>query len=233
MLGETLLIPEKADVERDAVAIAWKNQGGIVQAIGKFWQKPQLATNQVCIYGNDTFALVLAQVLGKRLLSPQDEMIAEVSMDWIKRRVKIVSSDQVAQLHFPCFVKPVQPKLFAAQIHHTIQSLQTILQGLSNPFLICSEVIEIEKEVRAFVLNGALMDLAYYKGEGDLNIPHQFMQDFLQQCSLSLPKAFVVDAGFNPTLGWFVIEFNAAWGAGLNGCNPTKVLPCIKAATID
>jgi len=28
-----------------------------------------------------------------------------------------------------------------------------------------------------------------------------------------------------------VIEANAAWGAGLNGCAAEKVMPCIAAAT--
>jgi hypothetical protein len=28
-----------------------------------------------------------------------------------------------------------------------------------------------------------------------------------------------------------VIEFNAAWGAGLNGCDPEKVLPAILEAS--
>lgn len=31
--------------------------------------------------------------------------------------------------------------------------------------------------------------------------------------------------------GWAVVEFNAAWGAGLNGCDAEKVLPGIVAAS--
>jgi hypothetical protein len=30
---------------------------------------------------------------------------------------------------------------------------------------------------------------------------------------------------------WAVIEFNATWGAGLNGCNPEKVIAAILAAS--
>jgi hypothetical protein len=37
--------------------------------------------------------------------------------------------------------------------------------------------------------------------------------------------------GFVADRGWAVIEFNAAWGAGLNGCNAAKVLPAILAAS--
>jgi len=31
--------------------------------------------------------------------------------------------------------------------------------------------------------------------------------------------------------GLAVIEFNAAWGAGLNGCHPEKVWPAVIAAS--
>jgi hypothetical protein len=46
-----------------------------------------------------------------------------------------------------------------------------------------------------------------------------------------LPRAVVVDVGLIDGRGWAVIEFNAAWGAGLNGCDPDKVLPAIVAAS--
>jgi hypothetical protein len=41
----------------------------------------------------------------------------------------------------------------------------------------------------------------------------------------------VVDVGLIAGRGWAVIEFNAAWGAGLNGCDPEKVLPAILEAS--
>jgi hypothetical protein len=64
MRGLTLLIPEKADVERDAVAAAWTAGGGRVQRLGRFWDPPPLEPESVRVYGNDSFCLVLAQKLG-------------------------------------------------------------------------------------------------------------------------------------------------------------------------
>lgn len=48
---------------------------------------------------------------------------------------------------------------------------------------------------------------------------------------MPVPRAVVIDAGFIDGRGWAVIEFNAAWGAGLNGCNAEKVLAAIVSAT--
>ncbi len=55
MKNELLLIPDKADVERDQLAIDWKRRGGEVKRIGKFWIKPIVDNKRVSIYGFDTF----------------------------------------------------------------------------------------------------------------------------------------------------------------------------------
>jgi hypothetical protein len=47
---------------------------------------------------------------------------------------------------------------------------------------------------------------------------------------MSLPRTVVLDIGLQER-GWSVIEFNGTWGAGLNGCDPEKVLPAILAAS--
>jgi hypothetical protein len=56
-----------------------------------------------------------------------------------------------------------------------------------------------------------------------------FITEVVQR--VELPRSVVVDVGFVADRGWAVIEFNAAWGAGLNGCNAAKVLPAILAAS--
>jgi hypothetical protein len=59
---KALLLPSKIDVERDAVAIAWQDAGGSIFRVDRFWEKPALPEGvAIAIYGNDTFALVLAQ----------------------------------------------------------------------------------------------------------------------------------------------------------------------------
>ncbi len=54
--GLVLVIPEKADPERDAVATAWEGTGGRVLRLGRFWDPPELDLQTVRVYGNDTFA---------------------------------------------------------------------------------------------------------------------------------------------------------------------------------
>ena len=58
-----------------------------------------------------------------------------------------------------------------------------------------------------------------------------FLKDFLKDATIMLPKTFVIDIGYNTDLDWFIIEFNSSWGAGLNNCNPKKVIDAIIEAT--
>lgn len=231
MYQELLLIPEKLDPERTAVAQAWTIQGGEVMSIGQFWIKPNTQNKRVTIYGPDTFSLVLAQVLDLSLISPKDEELALVEWPFVQRNIHIVAVKDVATGSFPCFLKPVVPKQFAAQIVSSLSDAQEIIQGLDEQeLLLCSTIILIEKEVRAFVLNLEILDLAYYEGQGDLATATDFLRNFLTGTTLVLPLSFVVDLGWNAVQGWFLIEFNASWGAGLNGCTADKVLYGIRAA---
>ncbi|WP_044219898.1 hypothetical protein [Chitinophaga pinensis] len=66
----TLLVPEKTDVEFDQVLATWQKRGGSVRRLGKYWIKDEILAQQpIAIYGNQTFALVLAQIYNVQLLS--------------------------------------------------------------------------------------------------------------------------------------------------------------------
>ena len=107
MKNELLLIPDKPDTERDKVAKAWRDSGGEVLYISKFWEKPATNEKRVALYGFDTFCLVLAQVLGLELLMPQDEIIAALPQQFVKRDLVIKTISQIESISFPIFIKPV------------------------------------------------------------------------------------------------------------------------------
>ena len=165
---------------------------------------------------------------------PQDEIIAELDYPWTKRHIQIKLINTLKEINFPKFIKPAKPKLFPAKVYKSLPEIkQNITDMPDNEQVIISEIICIDKEVRAFILNNQVQDLAFYEGEGDIQEPKIFIENFLKESNTKLPLTYVLDLGFNQQSGWFIIEFNASWGAGLNFCNPEKVLDCIFAATIN
>ncbi|SEW37224.1 protein of unknown function [Chitinophaga sp. YR573] len=232
----TLLIPEKTDPEFEQIYTTWTNSLQEIKRLGKYWIKDEeLAKRKIAIYGNQTFAFVLAQIYDVELLSPDDALIARLDNKWTKRTITLKTIGQITESDFPVFIKPVIPKIFLAGIFKTIADFKQITEGLeTTEEILTSTIIEtIQAEARSFILNGIVKDIALYEGFADINTGKDFVTDFLDNNKNQLPDAVVVDIAYNEQIGWFILEFNACWGAGLNNCKAENVIDCIINATIN
>lgn len=224
-----LVLPDKDDVERNLVEVEWKKHNGKTLRIGRFWEPPVLDVENVRLYGNNIFCLILAEKLGIRLISPEDDFIFKIDYSWLKRRMSIASYADIDKVEFPSFIKPLVPKLFMAKVYQDLQELKIECKGLEEETrIIISEEVIIESEVRAFVLNDKIETLAFYEGNGDIEQAKSFLDNFIAENEEKLPVTLVIDVGYIKDRGWAVIETNAAWGAGLNGCEPFAVARCIE-----
>lgn len=98
-----LLIPEKTDPEFETLFEAWTASGGSLKRLGKYWIKEEALTQvPIAIYGNQTFALVLAQIYEVILLSPDDLLMARIGNGWVKRNIQVISKKEAASAHVPC-----------------------------------------------------------------------------------------------------------------------------------
>ena len=170
---------------------------------------------EVSIYGYDVFCLILAQTLNLQMTLVDDALIARIPFQFLKRTIDLVPISSLDAIAFPRFLKPKTPKLFEAKVFHSKSELLCITKGMGNSeYLLSSDIIEIEKEVRSFILEGKVQDLAYYEGHGDTREAKDFLESFIAYASTELPNTLVIDLGYNKLDGWFIIEFNASWGAG-------------------
>lgn len=229
-IGLNLLISDKPDVERDGLAEAFARQGGVVQRIGRFWAPPTFDPATVRVYGADSFCLVLQQKLGLRLTSPDDELLLSVPPEFLQRQIARRTLAEAASLGFPAFIKPVVPKQFRGAVYPSFDALAKECHGLSGDTAVfVAEPVRFTAEARSFVLNTRVLDTALYEGTGQISGVASFVDAIARV--MPLPSALVVDTGLVVGRGWAVVEFNALWGAGLNGCDPDKVLPAIVAAS--
>jgi hypothetical protein len=235
-LKPILLIPEKTDIEFEQVFATWTGNGGQIRRLGKYWiRDEELSDRRIAIYGNQTFAFVLAQIYGVELLSPDDTLIARLDLKWTRRNIQLKSIGELTKDAFPVFIKPVIPKIFIAGVFETLDVFTDIVQGLSTDeqILVSSIVRPIQAEARAFLMNGEIKDLALYEGFAELEEGRMFLAGFMNSNWDQLPNVVVVDIAYSEQTGWFVLEFNACWGAGLNNCSAEKVIECIVSATIN
>ena len=231
-----LLIPEKTDVEFEQVVAAYTKRGGRIKRLGKYWVRDEeLATEQIAIYGNQAFALVLAQIYELELLSPDDTLITRLEHTWTKRTVELKQIDDIQENDFPVFIKPVIPKMFLAGVFQHIADFKKSTEGLpdTEEILVSTIINNIEAEARCYLMNGEVQDLAFYEGNADLTAGKAFITAFAAANKEQLPAVVVADIAYAPHTGWFVLEFNACWGAGLNNCNAENVIDCILGATFN
>ena len=230
--GLTLLLPEKPDVERDSLAEAWERCGGKVLRLARFWDPPMLDARSVRVYGSDAFCLVLKEKLGVELCSPSDELMLTVPQQHLRRAVwrRRLSEAIDGDVSYPAFCKPTVPKLFPARVYSHAADLASACRGLEGETVVLvSEPVTFIAEARCFVLDGRVLDCAIYDGHGDTIAAANAAAELL--ADLPLPRAVVVDMGLIRGRGWALLEFNAAWGAGLNGCSAELVWPCVAAAS--
>lgn len=228
--GLTLLVPAKADLERDAVAREWEAGGGEVLRLDRFWSPPEVDRARVRLYGNDTFCLVLAQKLGLTLVSPPDDLLLQVDAALLKREVHGTTLERAATEAFPRFIKPLVPKVFRAAVWPGPDALAEECRGLTpDTPVLSSEVVPLRAEARAWVLDGRVRTCAVYEGEGPVAEAEAFLATVARHAPL--PRTCVLDAAWVEGRGWALLEANAAWGAGLNGCAPAEAARCIAEAT--
>lgn len=225
-------MPAKADAERYAVSEAWIRMGGEVRWLEKYWEIDDgLRARHLSVYGNDLFARLLADLYCLYLISPDEAEICNLER-WTKRGIALSNASDLSSGKFPLFIKSLVPKQFASKVYESFEQFMTEPGVMPLEKVLYSVPIkDIMAEARAFVLNRQILDIAIYEGSGNGEDARIFLGNFLADETVVLPESIVLDLAYSQDRQWFLMEWNAAWGAGLNGCNAYKVVPCIAAAS--
>lgn len=218
----TLVTPTKPDIERDAVAAIWEKAGADVLRLDRFWEPPDLDPRTVRLYGPATFCWVVADVIGVRLLGPPDDLLLSLEPEELGREVVGVTLGAALDGRFPRFVKPVVPKQFTAAVYRSSAELAEATEGLDlDDMVMSSEVASFDAEARLFVDACSHVEArSVFEGNGDVWAASARGSDIAQRLNLDVP--YVMDLGLLRG-EWVVVEFNEAWGSGLNGCRASDV----------
>ncbi|MFZ6712559.1 ATP-grasp domain-containing protein [Undibacterium sp. TC9W] len=224
----------------------WKAAGALGWQVQRLtnWRVPEHLQNleQAVLYGEALFGPTLAEQLGIRLLSPPEDWLVRLPMEYKHRQISMQTLGQARQLTKPAFIKPPNDKSFPAEVY-TGASLPTEYDD-DMPVLV-SEVVQWEKEFRCFILQRQLVTYSLYSRFGDVqretefastmdedNALKAFMHTLLADERVDLPDACVIDAGMLAGGAWACVEQNAAWGAGIYGCDPARVLEVLRHASV-
>jgi hypothetical protein len=137
------------------------------------------------------------------------------------------------------FIKPAEEKCFEARVYSSGAELPPPGPLPDNLSVLVQEVVEWTLEFRCFVLEGRVVTASPYWRQGQMAMADDeswpasesematavgFCESVLRDPEVLVPEAVVVDVGVIRNRGWAVVECNAAWGSGIYGCDPVKVL---------
>lgn len=192
------------------------------------------------LYAEALFAPEFASQLGLDLLSPPDDWLVTLPMEYKSRDIRLTTLGEARLLDHLMFVKPPNDKSFPAKAY-TGDSLP---EGYDDgvPVLV-SDLVEWDAEFRCFILDRKLQTCSVYSRKGELQresgfassaeeleAVSAFVSTVVADPRVSLPSATVLDVGTLADGRWACVEQNAAWGAGIYGCDPVRVLPVVRAA---
>ena len=224
----------------------WKAAGALDWQVQRLtnWRVPEHMQNlaEPVLYGEALFGPTLAEQLGICLLSPPEDWLVRLPMEYKQRTISLQTLGEARQLVQPNFIKPPNDKSFPADVY-TGASLPAEYDD-DMPVLV-SDVVKWEKEFRCFILQRQLVTYSIYSRFGDVQRDTEFassadedqallmfINTLLADERVDLPDACVVDAGMLADGTWACVEQNAAWGAGIYGCDPAKVLEVLRHASI-
>lgn len=208
------------------------------------WRIPRelLSVPDPVLYLEALFGPMLADQFGLRLLDPPDDWLPRLPEVYRKRQISLMSLRSARAISDPTFIKPPNDKSFPAKVYVGAELPEGYYE--ESPVLV-AEVVKWEKEFRCFFLDREPQTLSIYlRGnelqrengfaacESELEEAEAFARKVLSDPTVDVPNAAVMDVGVISGRGWAVVELNSAWGSGIYGCDPQRVLEVLRHSAI-
>ena len=208
------------------------------------WRIPRelLSVPDPVLYLEALFGPMLADQFGLRLLDPPDDWLPRLPEVYRKRQISLMSLQSARAISDPTFIKPPNDKSFPAKVYVGAELPEGYYE--ESPVLV-AEVVKWEKEFRCFFLDREPQTLSIYlRGnelqrengfaacESELEEAEAFARKVLSDPTVDVPNAAVMDVGVISGRGWAVVELNSAWGSGIYGCDPQRVLEVLQHSAI-
>lgn len=238
----TLILTPRYSDDTQTLWKAAAARGWSVERLGR-WQVPEYLqeAHEPVLYAEALFGPSLAEQLGITLASPPDDWLVRLPEPYRRRDIRLMTLAEARRLAAPAFIKPPNDKTFPAQVYVP----DALPEGYDETMpVLVSDIVRWTCEFRCFIHDRTLVACSIYSRDGalqkdngfactaaELSEVHAFVDALLGDASVDLPAATVVDVGLIEDRGWAAVEQNAAWGAGIYGCDPDAVLDVLHAAS--
>jgi len=250
MTHSTPILVTSPRITHDSTTLmqAVKETGQSTLRLQNFRPTQALEGQRIAVYGEPLFAVILSAKLDHAVIEPTADWLPNLPEVYIKRRIRHTTIGEARQAKTPQFVKNSDGmKAFEAQVYQTGSDLPSEEFYPEDYGVLVSEPVTWQSEYRCFIQERTLLTLSVYMRDGELakssggawlhdaeemTQAKAFCQTILDDLTMPLPPACVVDVGYIQNRGWAVIETNPAYGSGIYGCDPSAVLAVVNRATM-
>jgi hypothetical protein len=237
-----ILSPRYSDdsitLRRAAIALGWD-----VMRLAS-WQCPEdFQPEEPVLFGEPLFNAAVAEQLGLTLIGPREDFLVDLPTEYLQRELWLAPATEARKLASPRFLKPPNQKVFPAKVYVSGAELPDMPDD--DPVLI-AEPVDWAAEFRFFVRDRQVHAWSPYALGGALArendewiVDHEMaamtrhlVDRLLDDSTVALPAALVIDAGVIRNRGAAIVEANEASGSGIYGCDPREVLEVLRAATV-
>ncbi len=222
---------DSQEVWKAAVAAGWDAHRAIRFGVPMLDQ-----STPYCVYGELTFADIMARRCDLGLLDPPDDFLPELPFELLQRQVTLLPVYSLPLFTQRAFFKPANDKFFHRGVFERGTDVPVRHIEIDAPVII-SEVVNFEWEFRAHCILGRVGTIAPYisplqAGDTERRQAEEdargFTQRVLDEHGHRLPSAVVLDVGKLDTGKWAVVEANQAYASGIyDGANMPIVLAAI------
>ncbi len=243
----TLILPPRFTEDTNLMWKAALDAGWEVERLSGWRPPAELRAAEAVLYGEPLFAAVVSDGLGLALLEPTFSWLTTLAETWTRRWIRFTTLAEAREQPGPAFIKPADDKCFATRVYPSGGELPDHASlSAATPVLVAEPVVW-EVEFRCFVLERTLAtssvslrggelarndDGSWAADEDETRQAQRFVTDLLADPEVRIPPAVVIDVGRIRGRGWAVVEANAAWGSGVYGCQPSRVLDVLRRASI-
>ncbi|MDI1475016.1 ATP-grasp domain-containing protein [Polyangium sp. y55x31] len=243
----TLVLSHRYTPDSNALFSAAIAAGWDVERLHSFRCPEGLAAREPVFYGETILADAITENLRIALLEPTSDWLPRLPQRHRLRDVRLTTLAEALSIRERVFVKPTDEKCFPARVYANGAALDPDPVLPPDLPVLVSEPVVFEVEFRFFVREREVAALSPYIRSGELarNTDGEWeadraeveaasasIQAMLEDADVELPPAVVVDVGRMAGRGWGVVEANPAWASGLCGCDPARVLPVLRRATV-
>lgn len=243
-----LLLTPRYTSDSRLMRLAAQETGWETLRLGDWRVPPELAErDDLAFYGEPLLAAVIAASLPYALLEPPLDWLPGLPPELRGRDVRLTTLGEARRQAGSAFFKPADDKCFPAKVYKSGAELPGRETLPDTVPVLAQGPVTWEIEFRCFVLERRVVTWSPYLRLGklveredgswpaepeEIEAAVAFATRALGDERVELPPAVALDVGRIAGRGWAVIEANAAWGAGLYGCDPEAVLPVLRRAMV-